>query len=61
MAESMLIFAPQLNSERRVKAGSQIPVAPTWGYENRDAAMRIHNGNHKARRIGHRALTKIPI
>ena len=54
MAESMLVFAPHLNSYRRFKPGSHIPLAPTWGYENRDASMRIPNGNHKARRIEHR-------
>ena len=54
MAESMLIFAPHLNSYRRFRPGSHIPVAPTWGYENRDASLRIPNGNPVARRIEHR-------
>ena len=54
MADSMLIFAPHLNSYRRFTPGSHIPLAPTWGYENRAAALRIPNGNQKARRIEHR-------
>ncbi|ARN73076.1 glutamine synthetase family protein [Oceanicoccus sagamiensis] len=54
MAESMLIFAPHLNSYRRFTAGSHISLAPTWGYENRAAALRIPNGNTRARRIEHR-------
>jgi glutamine synthetase len=54
MSDTMLIFAPHLNSYRRFKVGSHIPVAPTWGYENRDVAMRIPNGSPKARRIEYR-------
>lgn len=54
MPDSMLIFAPHVNSYRRFTPGSHIPVAPTWGYENRDAALRIPAGNPKARRIEHR-------
>ncbi|MGH1373132.1 MAG: glutamine synthetase family protein [Cellvibrionaceae bacterium] len=54
MSDTFLIFAPHMNSYRRFKAGSHAPVAPTWGYENRDVAMRIPNGDHRARRIEYR-------
>ncbi|MFC1688786.1 glutamine synthetase family protein [Pseudomonadota bacterium] len=54
MADSMLIFAPHLNSWRRLKHGVHGPLAPTWGYENRYVAMRIPNGEGAARRIEHR-------
>lgn len=54
MADTFLMFAPHLNSYRRFIAGSHAPVAPTWGYENRDVAMRIPNGDCKARRIEYR-------
>ena len=54
MPESMLVFAPHLNSWRRLQRGVHGPLAPTWGYENRFVAMRIPNGEGKARRIEHR-------
>ncbi len=54
MSDTFLIFAPHMNSYRRFKAGSHAPVAPTWGYENRDVSMRIPNGDHRARRIEYR-------
>lgn len=54
MADSMAIFAPNLNSYRRFQAGSHAPLAPAWGYENRTTALRIPAGSHKAMRIEHR-------
>ena len=50
----MLIFAPHLNSWRRLQLGVHGPLRPTWGYENRYVAMRIPNGENEARRIEHR-------
>ena len=52
--DSMLIFAPHLNSYRRFKEGSHVPMTATWGYENRTVALRIPAGSHKAMRIEHR-------
>ncbi|NCF62445.1 MAG: glutamine synthetase [Gammaproteobacteria bacterium] len=54
MADCMLIFAPHLNSWRRLQRGVHGPLAPTWGYENRYVALRIPNGEGAARRIEHR-------
>jgi len=54
MPDSMLVFAPHLNSWRRLQLGVHGPLAPTWGYENRYVAMRIPNGENAARRIEHR-------
>lgn len=54
MSDTFVIFAPHMNSYRRFKAGSHAPIAPTWGYENRDVSMRIPNGDHRARRIEYR-------
>jgi glutamine synthetase len=54
MPDSMLIFAPHLNSWRRLQLGVHGPLAPTWGYENRYVALRIPNGENAARRIEHR-------
>jgi glutamine synthetase len=54
MSESTLLFAPHMNSYRRLRPGNHAPSAMAWGYENRTAAIRIPGGNPKARRIEHR-------
>lgn len=54
MAESMLVFAPHVNSWRRFVAQSYAPIAPTWGVNNRSVALRIPTGELEARRIEHR-------
>ncbi|MFZ1483042.1 MAG: glutamine synthetase family protein [Paracoccaceae bacterium] len=54
MAESMLVFAPHANSWRRFASQSYAPVSPTWGVNNRSVALRIPEGDIKARRIEHR-------
>ncbi|MEE9453808.1 MAG: glutamine synthetase family protein [Paracoccaceae bacterium] len=54
MSESTLVFAPHLNSYRRMAPGTHAPTGICWGYENRTAAIRIPGGPAKARRIEHR-------
>ncbi|TDO12524.1 MULTISPECIES: glutamine synthetase family protein [Halomonas] len=54
MPASMALFAPNLNSFRRFQAGLYVPMAPTWGYDNRSVALRIPSGPNAARRIEHR-------
>ncbi len=54
MPESTLLFAPHMNSFRRLRPGAHAPAAVAWGYENRTTAIRIPGGNPKARRIEHR-------
>ena len=54
LAESMAIFAPNVNSYRRFVANSYVPVSPSWGYENRSVAIRIPKSSGSARRIEHR-------
>ena len=54
MKESTLIFAPHLNSYRRLKPGSHAPTAVCWGYENRTASIRIPGGEPENTRIEHR-------
>lgn len=54
MADSMLIFAPHLNSFRRFQNGAHAPTFPSWGYENRTVAVRIPESDCAARRIEHR-------
>ena len=52
--ESMLIFAPHLNSYRRLREGSHAPTSICWGYENRTASIRIPGGDSDDTRIEHR-------
>ena len=54
MGESTLLFAPHLNSYRRLRKGTHAPTALAWGYENRTTAIRIPGGAQAARRIEHR-------
>ncbi len=54
MPASTLIFAPHLNSYRRLQPQTHAPTAICWGYENRHAAIRIPGGPAVARRIEHR-------
>ena len=54
MQESALLFAPHMNSYRRIQPGSHAPTGVSWGYENRTAAVRIPGGSNVARRIEHR-------
>jgi glutamine synthetase len=51
IAESMLIFAPNANSYRRLQPLSYAPTAPTWGVNNRTVAVRVPAGPASARRI----------
>jgi glutamine synthetase len=54
MADSMLLFAPSLNSYRRFQRGTHAPLAPSWGYENRTVAVRVPADAPAATRIEHR-------
>lgn len=54
MGEAMAIFAPNINSYRRLAPGSFAPIAANWGYENRTTALRIPAGDASAIRIEHR-------
>lgn len=54
MAEAMALLAPNLNSFRRYRPGSLVPMGTTWGYNNRSVAFRVPAGSTAARRIEHR-------
>jgi len=51
MGESMLAFAPNANSYRRLQPLSYAPTAPTWGVNNRTVALRVPAGPAVAKRI----------
>ena len=54
MAEAMPIWAPNANSFRRLSPAGWVPLAPNWGYNNRNVSLRIPGGPAGARRIEHR-------
>jgi glutamine synthetase len=54
MAEWMALFAPNVNAFRRFQPDSYVPLAPTYGYNNRTLALRVPSGHAPARRIEHR-------
>jgi glutamine synthetase len=53
-ADAFLMFAPHYNSYRRFAGGHHAPMAPTWGHDNRNVALRIPRGGSEARRVEHR-------
>ena len=54
MAESMAIFSANLNAFRRYQPHLFVPMATSWGYNNRSVAIRIPDGPNTARRLEHR-------
>jgi glutamine synthetase len=54
MPESMAIFGANLNGFRRYRPGFNVPVTPSWGYNNRSVAFRIPAAGGAARRVEHR-------
>jgi glutamine synthetase len=54
MAESMAFFAPNANSFRRIRPGAWVPLAPTWGYNNRTVAVRVPATRGASTRLEHR-------
>ena len=51
MQEASLIFAPHVNSYRRLVPSAHAPIQICWGYDNRTAAIRVPDGPAKARRL----------
>ena len=54
MGDMMALLCPKVNSYRRFQPNFFVPMAPTWGIDNRTVALRIPNGGANARRIEHR-------
>ena len=54
MFDGFGIFAPNVNGYRRFRPNSFVPVARSWGRNNRSVAFRIPAGDGAARRIEHR-------
>lgn len=54
MSESMLVLAPVLNSWRRFAGTVYSPASNTWGFEDRNVALRIPAGGAGSRHFEHR-------
>ncbi|GHC32076.1 glutamine synthetase [Kushneria pakistanensis] len=54
MPASMAVCAPNLNAFRRFQPGLYVPMAPSWGLDNRSVAVRIPSGPAAATRLEHR-------
>jgi glutamine synthetase len=54
MPEAMAIFCPNANSYRRLQPGCFAPIAPNWGYNHRNLAVRIPVSGVRDRRLEHR-------
>jgi glutamine synthetase len=51
---SLAIFAPNANSYRRLRPGCFAPVAPDWGPNNRQVAIRLPPADATNARLEHR-------
>ncbi|NIM27761.1 MAG: glutamine synthetase [Gammaproteobacteria bacterium] len=54
LAESMGLFAPNINVYRRFKPDQFVPVTRDWGENNRSVAFRLPIGDGQNRRLEHR-------
>lgn len=52
--ESLAIFAPNANSYRRFRPGFFVPIAPNWGPNHRQVALRIPCSDDTNLRLEHR-------
>lgn len=54
MPEFTALFAPTVNSYRRLVPGLWAPTAAGWGIDNRTCALRVIPGDASAQRVEHR-------
>ncbi len=54
MADFMAVWAQSANAYRRYVPKSYVPMAPHWGFNNRNVALRIPRGSGNATRVEHR-------
>ncbi len=51
---ALVMFAPYVNSYRRLTQGESAPVNVRWGYDNRTTAFRVPRSGPSARRVENR-------
>ncbi|MGL6070609.1 glutamine synthetase family protein [Craterilacuibacter sp.] len=54
LPDAMLLFAPYVNSFRRLAPFSAAPINVAWGYDNRTCGLRIPHSPPAARRVENR-------
>ncbi len=54
MPEAMAIFAPYVNSYRRIVRDMSAPINFHWGYDNRTTGFRVPDNNPKSMRVENR-------
>ena len=54
LPQAMLLFAPYVNSFRRLAPFSAAPINVAWGYDNRSCGLRVPNSPPAARRVENR-------
>ena len=54
LPSAMPLFAPNVNSYRRLCADSDAPINTHWGFENRTVGLRVPESDRKGRRIENR-------
>lgn len=54
MPEFTTLFAPTVNSYRRLVPGLWAPTAASWGIDNRTCALRVITGSANSQRVEHR-------
>src|SRR4029078_5234275 len=50
------MFAPTINSYKRLVEGAWAPTTLTWGIDNRTVALRVLSGNNKSCRLETRVM-----
>jgi glutamine synthetase len=51
---ALVMFAPYVNSYRRLTQGASAPVNTKWGYDNRTTAFRVPRSDPSGRRVENR-------
>jgi glutamine synthetase len=54
LPDAMSLFAPNVNSYRRITRYQLAPINVQWGYDNRTAGLRVPMSNPEARRVENR-------
>ncbi|WP_027077499.1 glutamine synthetase family protein [Maribacter antarcticus] len=56
LPEILPMFAPTINSYKRLVVGAWAPINQTWGHDNRTCSLRVLASGKKSARIEHRVV-----
>ncbi len=51
MPHLLPMYAPTINSYKRLREGAWAPITASWGFDNRTTAVRVINGQEKSTRL----------